>query len=283
MKTSFAIAGLDASVLGLSKNGDGTHQVLRVQYEGNPIVLKCYGLKVTRLSAVLRQHGVRLLIGKSAYTAKRRCKTEREVLALWRREGFDVPELLAPAFLSKISQPCLAMAWIPGQTLAAVFRGNETPLERKQELLARFAQEMYKRHERALALREPRLMYEHPTFTHIIASGDRLVHYDFEITFTHKNNIDRLIRHEIAGFFSSLPRSNSEHFPELLNVLVSAYPGRERMAKTLTELKTFGTVPLLGWLEVFQKYFSFFSRYKKRAAETETLERLIRLTQGVKW
>ncbi|MEI6125856.1 MAG: hypothetical protein WCQ99_04805 [Pseudomonadota bacterium] len=280
MKARTMFHGLEAEVLSLSRKGDGNHRVLKVLYEGRPLILKCYGLKVGRLRAALRQYGVRLLIGKSAYSVEGRFQTERRVLELWRREGFDVPRVSTPAFLSKINQPCLALEWISGPTLAGVLRSPEESLDRKKELIKKFAQAMGERHERALSLREPQFMFEHPTFNHVIVSGDRLVHFDFEIAFTQKNNIERIARHEIAGFLYAMPRSNREHFPCLLESLVTAYPDRPRIKQTLTELKTFGTVPLLGWLELFQKYFRFFKRYKKISDEAGSLDTLLAAEAG---
>jgi tRNA A-37 threonylcarbamoyl transferase component Bud32 len=267
--------GREAEVLSLSKKGDGTHRVLKLLYKGTPLILKCYGLKTGRLQAALRQYGVRLIIGKSAYSVAGRFHTESEVLALWRREGFDVPGVLSPDFLSDIRQPCLAMEWIPGPTLAAMLRSTEISLDRKKELVAQFAGVMGRRHDRAIAIKEPRLIFEHPTFNHVIVSGDRLVHFDFEIAFTAAGNIERVVRHELAGFLFALPRSHREHFPLLLETLVVSYPDRSRMQQALQELQKYGTVPLLGWLEIFQKYFRLFKRYKKVAAETAMLESLV--------
>ena len=280
MKARTTFHGLEAEVLSLSKKGDGSHRVLKVMHEGRPLILKCYGLKVGPLHAALRQYGVRLIIGKSAYSVAGRFNTERRVLELWRREGFDVPGISAPSFLSEIAQPCLALEWIPGPTLASVLRSPDESLGRKRELIEKFAQVMGKRHERAIALREPSFMFEHPTFNHVIVSGDRLVHFDFEIAFTQKNNIERIARHELAGFLYAMPRSNREHFPCLLEALVTAYPDRARIKQALTELKAFGTVPLLGWLEVFQKYFRFFKRYKKISAEAGALDALLAAQAG---
>ena len=92
--TGAMFLGMKAEVLAMSKRGDGTHRVLKVDYQGEPVVVKCYGLKGSWLQALSRQFGSRLLLGKSTYTARGRQNTERAVLELWRREGFDVPRVL---------------------------------------------------------------------------------------------------------------------------------------------------------------------------------------------
>ena len=56
--------GMPAEVLAASKRGDGTHRVLKVEYRGKTVVVKCYGLKGSRLQALSRQFGSRLLLGK---------------------------------------------------------------------------------------------------------------------------------------------------------------------------------------------------------------------------
>lgn len=272
MKERITFHGLEAEVLSLSKKGDGTHRVLKVVYEGKPLVLKCYGLKTGRLQAFLRQYGVRLLIGKSAYSVEGRFHTEGEVLKLWRREGFDVPELFTPQFLDDIPQPCLALEWVPGSTLASVLRSPEASLDQKQALICRFADVMGRRHRRAIETGEPRLIFEHPTFNHIIVAGERLVHFDFEIAFTLKQNVERLVRHELGGFLYAMPRSHREHSPKLLETFVGAYPHRPRMKQVLSELRQYGTVPLAGWLELFQKCFRYFTRYNKIAEAARILD-----------
>ncbi len=257
--------GMPAEVLAASKRGDGTHRVLKVDFQGTPLVLKCYGLKGSRLQALLRQFGSRLLLGKSTYTSRGRYATERAVLELWRREGFDAPAVLDLALLEKAGQPCLAMEFVPGELLSKLIRAEDVALVRKKELVARFAEIAGRRHARALELSEPGLVFKHPTFSHVIVSGERLFHFDFEQALTHAGSIERYIRHEIAGFLHALPRSDTALFTELFSAFSASYPDRQRLALVIAELQRFGTVPLAAWLEPLGFLFMRFKRYRKMA------------------
>ena len=275
MKTPTTFHGYEAHVLSISENGDGTHRVLTIEHEGAPLAIKCYGRKTGRLQAALRQYGVRHIIGKSDYSTNGRFQTERSVLKLWRSLGFDVPEILSPDFLAGIQQPCLALEWISGPTLAEVVRDPETPLEHKQELIARFAAITGKRHEEALRLREPRLLFEHPTFSHVFVSNERLVHFDFELVFTRTDCVERTIRHETAGFLKAVLRADSAISAELMQSFIAAYPDKHRIKKIVYDLQRFGTVPFLGWMEKFPGFFSLSKRYRIMAKKARGLEKLI--------
>jgi tRNA A-37 threonylcarbamoyl transferase component Bud32 len=257
--------GMQAQVLAASKRGDGSHRVLKIEYQGKHAVVKCYGLKGSRLQALSRQFGSRLLLGKSTYTARGRCATERSVLELWRREGFDVPAVVDFALLEKAGQPCLAMEWVTGPLLSKIIRDADEPLARKKELIARFAETAGRRHARALELHEPGLVFKHPTFSHVIVSGERLVHFDFEQALTHTGAIERYIRHEIAGFLHALPRADRQLFSALFTAFSAGYPDRQRLDLVIAELQRFGTVPLAPWLEPFGWLFLRFRRYQKMA------------------
>lgn len=258
--------GMPAEVLAESRRGDGSHRVLKIQHQGSPVVVKCYGLKGSRLQALSRQFGSRLLLGKSSYTARGRCDTERSVLELWRREGFDVPAVLDLAQLAQAGQPCLALEFVPGELMSKRIRSSEVSLARKKELVARFAQTAGRRHSRAIELSEPGLIFKHPTFSHIIVSGERLFHFDFEQALTHAGSINRYIRHEIAGFLHALPRADTALFAELFSAFRAGYPDRQRLDLVISELERFGTVPLADWLEPLGFLFMRFKRYRKMAA-----------------
>jgi len=237
-----------AEVLAFSRRGGGEHRVLKIEHRGEPAVLKVFGLKRSRLGTVLRQFGSRVILGKSSITARGRQATERGTLELWRREGFDVPALLDLTVPEAGMRPYLAMEFVPGPTLARALAGREVDLERKRELITTFAGVWSRRHDRALELREPRLIFEHPTFDHVIVSSDRLVHFDFEIVITRRWGLEDLVGREIAGFLRSLFKSAGANFPHLLDVLVNAYAGRRRLEGVRDDILQYGTVPVMPWM-----------------------------------
>jgi hypothetical protein len=166
-------------------------------------------------------------------------------------------------FPGKSSRPCLHLEWIPGQTLGIILRSENNSLDFKREAMRNFAAVSGARHARALQLGEPRLLFEHPSMQHVLASGKRLIHLDFEIVFTKKNDLERLIRHEIAGFLYSMSKAGGKHFPALLDAFVSAYPDHARLEVLEEELRRFGTVPLASILKPFPAFFKIFKRYRR--------------------
>jgi len=263
LKTPQTFYGLAAEVLAANKKGDGTHRVLKLAYAGSPLVLKCYGRTRSRLESFMKLFGVRLIVGKTSTSARGRYGTEHSVLELWSREKFNVPKVLTADFTAGIPQPCLAMEWIPGLTLAEVVRSPEISRDRKKSLIARCALDMYQRHNRAVAAREPRLIFEHPSLHHVIVTEERLTYIDFEIAYSRKNDIERLARRETAGFLYSMAKASWELFPELFRAFIDAYADRSRLCSMIEELKRYGTVPVAGWLELFPPVFRFSKRHRR--------------------
>lgn len=254
----------NAQSLDVSGRGDGRHQVLKVPCGESFIVLKCYGLKRSPLKAFFRELVSRAVAVKSSSTAKARRDTELDVLTLWKQEGFDVPAVYPLSDLPADMPHCIAMEWIPGPTVAAVLQDGKISLTVKKELIARYAREWGARHARALALSEPRLLQEHPTLSHVFFSDDRLVHFDFEIVFTRKNDLQRLIRKEIVGVLRSLAKTGDDVFLPLLETLLQYYPAPSYFQQTARELSRYGTVPPMGWAAVFLRLTRNRKRYRKR-------------------
>jgi len=265
------VCGCDAEILSANKKGDGTHRVLKVITNGSPIVLKCYGRTRGRLESLLKFLGIRLLVGKTSTSARGRCATERSVLNLLNREGFAAPTIVSFEKITTPSQPCLALEWIPGRSLAEIVRSEKYPLDKKKDLLARCGCEMRQRHDRAVKLREPRLVFEHPSLHHVIVSNERLVYTDFEITYCRAHDIERLARREIAGFLYSLARANWNQFQPLFSAFSEGYGNSARVDAMLRELRRYGTVPVAWWLTLFPFLFRIKGRHRRIARASRSL------------
>ena len=257
--------GMEPELLAISERGDGKHKVVKVVYNGKPLVLKLYGLKRGWIQTMVRQFLEGLGGVKSSFSASGRMETEQAVLDLWHREGFAVPQLLYPDFLAQIPQPCLAMEWVAGETLAVVLRNAEIGLEQKQELVEKFARTMGARHARALELNDCRFIPEHPTLQHILVADDRLVYFDFETVFTTKVDLERIVKYELGSHLASLAKHCKEDFFVLGRTFVTTYPDREFLTGALDDLQTFGTIPISTWLTKFPIYFRCSSRYRTKA------------------
>ena len=175
-----------------------------------------------------------------------------------------MPKIYSPAFLEGFEQPCLAMEFIPGQTLTTFLLDTTIPLDHKKDIISRFCREMARRHERALEQQEIRLLLFHPNMSRILVLDDRLVYLDFEVMYTPDYDVKRIASKEIGGFLYSLARCvPRQQLHPLMECFIKAYPGKARMAFVLEEMRRFGTVPVYGWLKRFPFMFLFYSKYRK--------------------
>ncbi|OEU65211.1 MAG: hypothetical protein BA867_12465 [Desulfobacterales bacterium S5133MH16] len=264
-----------AEVLDTSRRGDGRQRVMKVVHNEKFVILKCYGLKRRLPRVLFRQFGSLFLGGKSSITAKARHDTELDVLAFWKQEGFDVPEVYPLPKLPQDISNCIAMEYIPSPTVAKVLQDDQKSLVLKKEVIARYARVWGKRHARALELGEPRLLQEHPTLSHVFVSRDRLVHFDFETVFTRKKDLERLVRREIVGILRSMAKTSGDGFYPLLDTLLDAYPDLSHFRQTACELLRYGTVPVMGWTAMFHRLTRRKKRYTKRLDFTKTLAKAL--------
>jgi tRNA A-37 threonylcarbamoyl transferase component Bud32 len=225
-----------AEVLAMSDRGGHRRQlVLKIEHRGTPLVVKCYGRKRGALRAATRALGC-MLLGKSSPTIEGRFLTECETLALWRREGFDVPAIHPLDLSEQIPGPYLVMEWISGPLLARAIRGPRLQLETKREVMERFGAVCGARHARAIELGEPRLLYDHPTLAHVLVGEDRLVHIDFELVWRRVTDLDRLARREIAGFLTSVSQTIGDEVGNIIRGFVESYPDRGRLERLRDDL-----------------------------------------------
>lgn len=260
-----------AEILNTSQRGDGRQQIIKLPCDNRFIILKCYGLKRSRLRALIRQFGSFFLVKKSSFTAKGRRETELAVLALWKREGFDVPDTYEPPLLPENFPYCIVMEWLPGPSMTAFLRDKDVSLDIKKQVVKRYAKAWGERHARAIELTEPRLLQENPTLAHVFVSGDRLVHIDFEIVFTWKKDLARLVRREIVGILDSMAKSGGDIFPSLLETLLETYPDLSHFRLAAEELLRYGTVPEVGWSAPLHLLTRGKKRYRKRRYFIDTL------------
>ncbi len=222
---AFAPRLMDASA-----RGAGWNSVWQIEIKGASRVLKVYG----RRRGILREWMTDLaqrLGGRTPYTAAARRETETRCLRLWREAGFDVPGLVdPPPDFPKLPAPFLLMEYIPGASLANALGDPAMAEKERTALWRRCAAAWGARHAAALTRREPALLQEHPALDHVLVSGNRLVTFDLEVTYTDDGNVPDRIAAELAGLvrslFKSLPPAEARR---LLREWVSAYPTRARL------------------------------------------------------
>ncbi|MBM4335047.1 MAG: hypothetical protein FJ108_03925 [Deltaproteobacteria bacterium] len=225
------VAGLDGTLLAISRRGDGRHQVVSTQIQGRPVIVKLYGRKRTRFPTLARAFGHRFLVAKTGLAARTRRDTDARILGLWRWHGFAVPEILDLPLPESDDRPYLVLERIDGETVRSELRDARFSIERLEAGLSRFGAEWCRRHALAERLREPGLIQAHPGFEHLIDRAGEWVSFDFEYAYTDPRRVETLIAVEIAGFVASLQRAAGARAGALLGVLVAAYPDRDRLAR----------------------------------------------------
>ncbi|MFH2000768.1 MAG: hypothetical protein ABIK28_13885 [Planctomycetota bacterium] len=277
---SFLPSNCDAEIIDFSHRGGARcQQLLKVRYQGRDLLMKRYGLKRSFPRMLMRQFGSLALVGKSSISISGRYRTERDALALWQQEGFDVPRLYSVPELEANAGPCLVMEWIDGCLLTDLLYKSEIPFEYKAEVLKAFASQWGRRHDRALQISEPRLLMENPTFDHLFLCDERLIHFDLEIVFTRKTDLERLIRREIAGILCSLEKSSGPDFPALLKTLISAYPDPVRFHRTADELERYGSIPVIGSFAWLHRFIRNKGRYANRSLIADHLFQSLQATE----
>ena len=266
LATPPAFQGLNATLLDRSHSGARNQSIWKIEVEQGPVIVKLYGRKQTHLRALLRDLGVRM-IGKSSVRVRRRQETEGEILELWNREGFDVPRLLLQCLPRLDPQPYLVMEWLDGRTIFEILCDDTVPMHEKAALVRRFTKRWGERHQRALELDEPRLIQLRSGFHHVISTGERLAAFDFEVCYTRRHHVRRLISLEISGYLRTLASAMPDHLGEFLKVIVESYPDRTRLQRVAADVRR-GLVPALRWFSRRQ--------IKARAGKYDGKDRVLR-------
>ena len=222
--------------LDYSRRGTGLNAVWKIKLNGQQAILKTYSARrgpLQTASSVISH----MLSGRTPYTAFARCRTERENLVLWKKSGFDVPELFKHTFTPALPVHYLCMEYAEGPSLSAYLLDPKVTPDRKDSAFIGFLAQWGKRHDSAEQLCNPRLIQEHATFDHVMLSGSRFVTFDLEVSYTKPGNIRRLIAYEICGYlrsiFKKMPEDQILHFMDLL---IKHYPNRFLLENIYPEL-----------------------------------------------
>ena len=179
--------------------------VLERETDAGRRVLKVYRRRRGLARETLSRASHWLFEGKRSPCAWGRWETERRSIELWRRHGFDVPELYdEPLPPELVGLPCTWFEFVPGRPLFWHLVDEGVPEAEKRQLVRTLAQSTRRRHALALALREPLLLHEHPTTKHVLLSGERLVTIDLEGGFRSDFSPEVAAGLEVAGLVRSL-------------------------------------------------------------------------------
>jgi len=200
------------------QNRDGGGNRLFVyEIEGKPALLKEYRARGAAWRELAKSVGYRVLERKRGVTARGRCAVERELLALWRAHGFDVPAVLThPVPAGFDPQAATWLEYCPGPTLRFHTGDRAAPRAERERELARFAATLGLRQKRALETRELGLVTKHASLQHVLLHAGRQVHFDFESAHTQGTDVWEALADELSGLVRSLLRRARRDERELL-------------------------------------------------------------------
>jgi hypothetical protein len=216
------------------------NRIWRVETPRGPVLQKLYAERGSWLHAWGRELGTRLRGGKTSTRASGRRATERRLLALWRAHGCDVPAELSAEHPELANARTLVLELIEGPLLSRLLDDPVLPATRRAQLIARFAADLARRHDLALAHGEAGLVHEHGGIAHVLVAAPlrtpapgppdgapagppvgmpaadaiatapvaalRFVSFDLENSFRPRRDLAPLIAKEVASCLRSLAR-----------------------------------------------------------------------------
>jgi len=223
----------------------GGNLVFRVRTAEGSVIHKIYRNRHGLVRTWVRCLLVRAARVKTGTDATSRWRTEADVLAVWRAAGFDVPADESPLHPELAGPRRLVLEDVAGHSMLTLLASKEMrrkrdtallPCAARDELLRRFAEVWCRRHALAMARSEPRLVQEHGGFQHVLVSGQRLVHIDFEQAFLRPGNLRAKIAREMAGYLRSLyKRIDADVFRAYVEALADGYGDREFLSACVNE------------------------------------------------
>lgn len=214
----------------LLKNGN---YLYKVPFRGGWAVLKVYyGSRGFLLNVVKSLENV-LLAGQTSYLPKTRRRVEMECLDVWRRHGFRVFDTYPEVVVEAPGCPpggYLLFEYVDAPKIGGVLKDETRPLEERLALFRRFLPEWCRRHELAVAEREPRLVHENGDGKHVMILPDALLWFDFEMIWRSRAAVRMHVAHEIIQYLWFLTRNTP---PDLRGRLIAEtvrhYPSRARL------------------------------------------------------
>lgn len=243
--------------------------VLIVYGEGDDArLLKLYRRRRSRARELSRDLSHRWFEGKQGVDPATRCATERRCLEVWSRHGFDVFRRFEAPLPPGAAPPANWLEYRRGALLSHRLRDAHADLARREALLRRFATELGRRQRRALELGEPLLIQENASLKHVLVSGERLIHFDFETAYRADFPLLDAAARELGGHLRGLSRASGRHFDAALALFVDAYADRDLLRRAAERAVRAGGLvrPLRRWQDRLRR---------PRHAKTEVMERLL--------
>lgn len=215
----------------LLENGN---YLYKVPFRGGFAVLKVYYGSHGPLARWGKSLANVLLYGQTSYAPRTRRRVERRCLALWARHGFrtfgvhDGVRVQAPGCPE---DGYLLLEFVERPRLCDVLADRARPLAERLALWRRFLAEWSRRHELAIARREPDLVHENGDGKHVMLLEDGgFLWFDFEMVFRSRRRVRRQVAHETIQYLWQICRRlDPDEVEALLEETVRAHPRPERL------------------------------------------------------
>ncbi|MEM7409422.1 MAG: hypothetical protein AAF430_04205 [Myxococcota bacterium] len=189
-----------------------------------------------------------LLAGQTSYMPRTRRRIERECLDVWRRHGFRVYETYDDVRVEAPGCPddgYTVFEYRDGPKLNAYLADAQVPESERFDTYRRFLLEWSRRHELAIAEREPRLVHENGDGKHVLVFDDGFHWFDFEMIWRSAARVEEQVWHEIVQYVWNIHKSIPESLRgRLLDETVTSYPD---LARLRAACLSFLEHPRLGW------------------------------------
>jgi hypothetical protein len=213
----------------LLKNGNFLY---KIPFRGGFAVVKIYYGSRSPLQTWIKSFENVVIAGQTSYQPLTRLRVERECLALWRQHGFRVYDTYEDVVIDAPQCPpggYTVFEYKTGPKLFEVLRDETVPVEARLAVYRRFLAEWGRRHELAIALREPRLVHENGDGKHVLIFEDELLWFDFEMVWRSRANVPHQVSHEIIQYLWFLSKSAPQLRERLLEETVAGYPKSDRL------------------------------------------------------
>jgi hypothetical protein len=171
--------------------------------------------------------------GQTSYMPETRVRIERECLAIWSKHGFRVWGTYDDIEIDAPGCPAggyTVFEYRLGPKLNDYMSDETIPEDERFETYRRFVAEWGRRHEVAIAEREPRLVHENGDGKHVMIFEDGFHWFDFEMIWRDASRVPEQVSHEILQYLWQMSKSVPVSIRErLMTETVAAYPDRGRL------------------------------------------------------
>jgi hypothetical protein len=207
----------------------------KIPFRGGWAVVKVYYGSRSPLSTLYKSFENVVFAGQTSYQPRTRRRIELECLDAWRKHGFRVYDTYDDVAIEAPSCPAGGYTLFEYRTapkLNDYLRDAGKSEDERFETWRRFVAEWARRHDLALAERDPHLVHENGDGKHVLIEDEGFLWFDFEVIWRSSRRIEEQVGHEIVQYLWNVSKMLPESLRDrLLDETVASYPRPERLAQ----------------------------------------------------